>query len=135
MTTYQGVADVDQVERARQRGLTSALWQTLRKEGVEPGQPGRIASALFAPSQPAAEALLDRFRTKSGGWASEVQATGDPSGRLCVWIRSPEVALTLEAFLDLIDVMLVAAHATGCTFDGFELELGGAAKRPWWRFW
>lgn len=135
MTTYQGAQDVDQVEREQQRALTRALWETLRKGGLPLGQPGRIASALFAPDQSAAEALLERFRTTSGGWASDVRPVADGSGRLLVWILSPEVALTLDAFLELVDVMLVAALRAGCTFDGFELEQRGARARPWWKFW
>jgi hypothetical protein len=59
----------------------------------------------------------------------------DGSDRLLVSILSPEVALTLDAFLELADVMLVAAHETGCTFDGFELEQRSVPKRSWWRFW
>jgi hypothetical protein len=141
MTTYRGVGDVDPVEREKQRTLTKALWETLRKGGVQPGQPGRITSVLFAPSEAAADVLLSRFRTESGGWASDVQprgdldAGGDLDERLCVSILSPQVALTLDAFLELVDVMLVAAHETGCTFDGFELGQRGYPDRPWWRFW
>lgn len=117
-----GVSDIDPVEREKQRALTRALWETLVQGGVAPGQPGRITSVLFAPNRAAADVLLDRFRTESGGWASDVQPIPDPPERLCVSILSPTVALTLEAFLELVDVMLVAAQETGCTFDGFELE-------------
>jgi hypothetical protein len=135
MTTYRGVSEVDAVEREKQRILTRALWDALVKGSVQPGQPGRITSVLFAPSDAAADVLLSRFRTESGGWASDVQPCSDSHEGLCVSILSPLVALTLEAFLELADVMLVAAHETGCTFDGFELEQRGNSDRPWWRFW
>jgi hypothetical protein len=133
--TYRGVSDLDPVEREKQRTLTRALWETLLKGGLQPGQPGRISSVLFAPSEAVADVLLNRFRTNPRGWASDVQPVSDPHKRLCVSILSPQVALTVEAFLELADVMLVAAHETGCTFDGFELEQRPNADRPWWRFW
>ena len=122
MTTCRGAGGVDPVEREKQRSLTSALWATLLEGGVQPGQAGRIASVVFAPDEAASDALRSRFRTESGGWASDIQPVGDSQRRLCVSILSPRVSLTLEAFLELVDVMLVAAHETGCTFDGFELE-------------
>jgi hypothetical protein len=127
MTTYRGVEDLDPEQRERHRTLTKALWETLQKEGVQTSQTGRITSALFAPDQAAATTLLSRFRTEPGGWAGNAQPVADGSGRLLVSILSPTVALTLDAFLELADVMLVAAQETGCTFDGFELERRGVA--------
>ena len=135
MSDYHGVVELDAADRERHRSLTHVLWQRLAEDGVHPGQPGRIDAMLIAPSEAAAALLVDRFRTTAGDWESDIQPTSDGSGRLAVWIRSPEVGLTLDAFLELADVMLVAAQRAGCVFDGFELEQRVPVSPPWWKAW
>ena len=47
----------------------------------------------------------------------------------------PLAYLSTEALLELVDVMMIAAHESGCVFDGFQVDLSDLQQRPWWKFW
>jgi hypothetical protein len=50
-------------------------------------------------------------------------------------IISPLAHLSREALLELVDVMMIAAHDSGCGFDGFPVDLSDLQRRSWWKFW
>jgi hypothetical protein len=128
MATCAGLDKVDANTLQAQRLLTEALWSTLHEEGLREGAAGRIQSFFFAESSEAVASLRKVFI--SDGWSFEVLSSEDDSGGLQVKLVSPEVALTLEAFLELAEVMLVAAAEHACTFDGFQLNLNAVRHRP-----
>jgi hypothetical protein len=131
---YAGVEKVDPEKLADQHELTDALWKLLVERGLEPGSAGRIESYFFADDEIAAASLGKAYGT--GDWQHEISPV-EPSGpdRVRVMIESPEVALTPEAFHELVDVMMVAALEHRCEFDGFQVQLPVVEPRPWWRIW
>jgi hypothetical protein len=74
--------------------------------------------------------------TRSGmGTQRGSGAIDDPPGTISVKIISPLAYLSREALLELVDVMMIAAHESGCVFDGFQVDLSDLQQRPWWKFW
>jgi hypothetical protein len=114
MRKLRGIESVDPRELESQRALTAALWSTLTEQGMRDGTPGRIECYFFAKS----DANSD-----------------NPLGRLSVHIISPPVHLSKEAFLELVDVAMIAAHESSCIFDGFQVDTSALQERRWWKFW
>lgn len=131
MPTYRGLDKVDPNRLQAQRALTEALWSELNKQGVRKGSAGRIEAFFFADDESAAESLVGAFED----WVHEVTPDNDGSTRLRVMLVSPEVALSRDAFLELVDVMMIAAVEYACVFDGFQVDIGTVQRRPWWRLW
>ena len=57
----------------------------------------------------------------SSGWPQEIAKAEEGVGRCRVKVVTPEVNLTRETFLELVEVMMVAAHEHSCVFDGFQV--------------
>ena len=78
--------------------------------------------------------LLNGF-PETADWNHEVSAINDPPGGISVKIVSPLAYLSREALLELVDVMMIAAHGSGFVFDGFQVAVSDLQQRPWWKFW
>jgi hypothetical protein len=57
-----------------------------------------------------------------GDWRHRIESSDDGPSKRRVRLVSPEMALSPEAFHDLVDVMMVAAVENHCAFDGFQVE-------------
>jgi hypothetical protein len=134
MVEYKGIEKVDAQARSAQRALTEALWLTLRRQGVRRGTARRIECFFVAREAAAVAALLNGFpETKE--WSHEVSRMDDPPGTISVKVISPLAYLSKEALLELVDVMMLAAHDAGCLFDGFHIDLSDLPQRSWWKLW
>jgi hypothetical protein len=131
---YSGLDTLDPTERASKRALTLALWEKLNEQGVGVGSTGRIEAIFFAPTDDAANALVTRY-ARASGWETERVPAGDHAGDVVVHVRTPVSRFTRDAFLELSDIMMVEARATGCVFDGLLVEVSAVKRKPWWRFW
>ena len=96
--------------------------------------PRRIECFFIACADSAVASLLNGF-PETAEWNHEVSRTDDPPGTISVKIISPLAYLSREALLELVDVMMIAAHESGCVFDGFQVDLSDLQQRPWWKFW
>jgi hypothetical protein len=132
MVEYKGIERVDAQELAAQRSLTEALWLTLRGQGLKDTTRRRVECFFITRQDSAAVSLLNGF---SDGWDHEVSRIDDPPGAICVKIITPVVYLTREALLELVDMMMIAAHDSGCVFDGCQVDSTDLQQRPWWKFW
>ena len=127
--SVRGLERVDAAELQRQRTLTDALWAKLQEQGLEEGAPGHIECYFVAPT----DAEVARLTSGFPDWDCAVSES-DNSSRL-VRVISPLVHLTPEAFMGLLDVSLVAAADSGCTFDGFQVDTTTLIKKKrWWHF-
>lgn len=129
--SVRGLERVDALELQRQRTLTDALWAKLREQGLEEGVPGRIECYFVAPT----DAEVTRLTPGFPGWdCSVTESDGDKLSRL-VRVISPMAHLTRDAFMGLLEVSLVAAADSGCTFDGFQVDTSALIKKKrWWQF-
>jgi hypothetical protein len=50
-------------------------------------------------------------------------------------IDATHLAVIRDGPLELVDAMMIAAHDSGCAFDGFQVDLSDLQQRPWWKFW
>jgi hypothetical protein len=132
MTPYRGLEKVDQQQLAAQRLLTEALWTKLREQGIRSGSTGRIESYFWAKDETTAASLTASFKS-SAGWDSKIEPAVQTPDRFQVKIVSPEATLNRKAFLELIEVMMVAAHESKCVFDGFQVDHATIRRKPWWR--
>jgi hypothetical protein len=130
MTELRGIESVDPRELESQRALTTALWSTLKEQGVKDGTPGRIECYFFAKSDAHAAALVAGFPR----WEREIANSNDPRGCLSVRLISRLVRLSSEAFLELVDVAMIAAYESSCIFDGFQVNTSALQNRRWWKF-
>lgn len=130
MTEFRGIESVDPRELESQRALTAALWTTLKEQGMKDGAPGRIKCYFFAKSDAHVAALVAAFPH----WEREIANSNNPLG-LSVRIISRPVHLSREAFLELVNVTMIAAHESSCIFDGFQVDTSALRKRRWWKFW
>jgi hypothetical protein len=134
MVEYKGIDKVDAQALSAQRSLTEALWLTLQRQGVKNRTPRRIQCCFAAGADSAVASLLNAVPATSE-WKHEVYRIDEPSGAISVKIISPLVYLSREALLELVDVMMIAAHESGCVFDGFQVDLSDLQQRPWWKVW
>ena len=134
MVEYKGIERVDVEALSAQRSLTEALWLTLQRQGLRGGTSRRVECFFVARDDAVAASLLSGF-AETAGWNHEVSAIDDTPGGISIKIVSPLAYLTREAFLELVDVMMIAAHDSGCVFDGFQVDLSDLQQRPWWKFW
>ena len=134
MVEYKGIEKVDAQALSAQRSLTEALWLTLQGQGVKNRIPRRIERFFIACADSAVASLLNGF-PETTEWKHEVSRIDDPPGTISVKIISPLAYLSREALLELVDVMMIAAHESGCVFDGFQVDLSDLQQRPWWKFW
>jgi hypothetical protein len=125
----RGIENVDAKALAAQRSLTEALWLTLQGQGVKNRTPGRIECFFIAGADTVAAALVNAFPAE---WDREVSPW---DGVFSVKITTELVHLSRDAFLELVDVMMIAADEAGCVFDGFQVDLNDLQRRPWWKFW
>jgi hypothetical protein len=131
---YKGIGKVDAQALSAQRSLTEALWQTLQSQGIKDGTSRRVECFFVAHDDAAVASLLPGF-PETAEWNHEVFRMEDPPGAISVKIISPVAYLSREALLELVDVMMIAAHDSGCVFDGFHVDLSDLQQRPWWKFW
>jgi hypothetical protein len=122
----RGIEKVDAQALAAQRLLTEALWLTLQEQGVKNRTAGRIECFFVASADTVAAALVDAFPAE---WDHEVSRR---DGAISVKIITELVHLSRDA---LLDVTMIAAHEAGCVFDGFQVDLNGLQRGPWWKFW
>lgn len=134
MVEYKGIEKVGAQALSAQRSLTEALWLTLQRQGVKNRTSRRIECFFIARTGSAVASLLNGF-PETGEWNHEVSRIDDPPDAISVKVISPLVYLTREALLELVDVMMIAAHEAGCVFDGFQVDLSDLQQRPWWKFW
>jgi hypothetical protein len=134
MVEYKGIEKVDAQALSAQRSLTEALWLTLQGQGVKNRTPRRIECFFIACADSAVASLLNGF-PETAEWNHEVSRIDDPPGTISVKIISPLSYLSREALLELVEVMMIAAHESGCVFDGFQVDLSDLQQRPWWKFW
>jgi hypothetical protein len=134
MVEYKGIEKVDAQALSAQRSLTEALWLTLQGQGVKNRTARRILCVFVAYGDSAVASLLNAF-AEAAEWKHEVSRIDDSPGAISVKITSPPVYLSREALLELVDVMMIAAHESGCVFDGFQVDLSDLPQRPWWKFW
>ena len=134
MVEYKGIENVDTQALSAQRSLTEALWLTLQGQGVKNRTSRRIACFFVARADSSVASLLNAF-PETAGWNHEVSRIDDPPGAVSVKIISPLAYLSREALFELVDVMMIAAHESGCVFDGFQVAVSDLQQRPWWKFW
>jgi hypothetical protein len=134
MVEYRGIERVDAQALSAQRSLTEALWLTLQRQGVKDRTSRRIECFFVAGEDTAVASLLNGF-PETAEWNHEVSRIDDPPGAISIKIISPLAYLSREALLELVDVMMIAAHDSGCVFDGFNVDLSDLQQRPWWKFW
>jgi hypothetical protein len=120
----RGIEKVDAQALAAQRSLTEALWLTLEGQGLKNRTAGRIECFFGANSDTVAAALVNAFPAE---WDREVSPR---DGVFSVKITTPLVHLSRDAFLELVDVMMIAADEAGCVFDGFQVDWSGLQRRP-----
>jgi|ERR1041384_7913809 len=125
----RGIEKVDPQALAAQRSLTEALWLTLQGQGVKNRTAGRIECFFIAGADTMAAALVNAFPAE---WDREVSPR---DGVFSVKITTELVHLSRDAFLELVDVMMIAADEAGCVFDGFQVDWNDLQRRPWWKFW
>jgi len=134
MVEYKGIEKVDAQALSAQRSLTEALWLTLQQQGVKNRTSRRVECCFVARADSAIASLLNGF-PETGEWKHHVSRIDDPPGAISVKIVSPLAYLSREALLELLDMMMIAAHESGCVFDGFQVDLSDLQRRPWWKFW
>lgn len=132
MEKYIGVELIDQKERERQHILTKALWQHLCEAGIKTGDEGRISCVLFSKSLDNANELKFKYQ---GDWDTVVSEQKD-SQLYIVEIITPLFYFSIEALIDLADVLMVSAYEHDSIFDGFEMKIEDIKrKKHWWKFW
>src|SRR4051812_33449405 len=129
MVEYERIEELDPQALRAQRILTEELWLTLQRQGLKNRAHKRIECFFVASTDIVAAALVNRF--PKARWAHEIAALDDPPGAVAVRLISPRVCLTREALLELLDVMMIAAHESGCVFDGFQVDTSDLSRRPW----
>ena len=134
MVAYKGIEKVDAQVLSAQRALTEALWLTLQERGVKDTTSGRIECVFVAREDAAVASLLNAF-PETAEWDRDVSRMDDPPGGISVKVISPLAYLSREALLELVDVMMIAAHESGCVFDGFHVDVSNRQQRPWWKVW
>jgi hypothetical protein len=72
---------------------------------------------------------------ETADWNHAVSRIDESPGAISVKIISPPVHLSRDSLLELLDVMMIAAHDSGCVFDGFHVDLSDLRQRPRWKFW
>src|SRR5262249_40406927 len=95
----------------------------------------RRVECCFVARHDAAVAALLKGTPETADWNHEVSRIDDPARTISVKIISPPVYLSREALLELVDVMMIAAHDSGCVFDRFHDDLSDLQQRRRWKFW
>jgi hypothetical protein len=134
MVEYKGIAKVDAQALSAQRSLTEALWLTLQSQGVE-DRTSRSVECCFVAREDSAVAALLKGIPETADWNHAVSRIDESPGAISVKIISPPVHLSRDSLLELLDVMMIAAHDSGCVFDGFHVDLSDLRQRPRWKFW
>ena len=129
----QGIENVDAEALSAQRALTEALWQTLQRQGLKDGTSRSIECFFIARDEAVVPALLNGF-PETAGWRHELSVIDNTAGGTAIKLISPPAYLTRQALLELVDVMMIAAHDSGSVFDGFQVDLSDLQRRPWWKF-
>jgi hypothetical protein len=139
MPRYRGIEFVDPVALRAQRTLTDALWKELNAQGVPRGARGRIEVFFFAKTLRAANAIARAFVSQDARWDQGEQTpcpeVKGEAAEIRVKLISPEVRFSRDAFMDLVEVAMIAAKGHACTFDGFQVDVSSVRRRPWWRIW
>ena len=129
MRHFEGIETVDPTALEKQRILTHALWHELVDQGVGPGTEGKIECFLYGTTKLAALAMADHYR-RLRTWGAVVDESPD-SRRTELRITTPCVRYSLEAFLELTDVMMIDARRFGLDFDGLHVDLAGTKRTSW----
>ena len=131
MVHYKGIEKVDVQTLNAQRALTEGLWLTLQRQCIKEKSSQRVECLFVVHEASAVASLLNAF-PETARWNHNVCKVDDA---MSVKIISPLTYLSREALLELVDVMMIAAHESVTTFDGFNLDLGDLQRRSWWRLW
>ena len=136
MVDYKGIEKVDAQALSAQRSLTEALWLTFQEQGVKVGISRRVECFFVAREDAEVASLLNAF-PNAAGWDHGVSRMDDPpgAGAISIKVISPLAYLSREALLELVDVMMIAAHESGCVFDGFQVDVSDLQQRACWKFW
>jgi len=134
MGIYSGVEKIDPIERQKQHELTKALWRKLCEMGVKTGDKGRINGILTTQSYERAEELKARLHNDDFGVT--IYRHEEDQAHI-VQLTTPISRLTMEALVELADILMIEAAVTETTFDGLELDINEIKKlnTPWWKFW
>lgn len=134
MNNYVGIEKIDPMERLKQHELTKSLWKELCGLGIKTGDKGRIKAFLASDSY---EQAMD-FKIKFQDDDFEVTIfEQEEDSELIIQLITPVSRLSIEAFIELADILMIYADETKNKFDGFELDLNEVKKlnRPWWKIW
>lgn len=133
MSQYKGIEKIDPIERSIQHELTKSLWQKLCEMGVKTGDRGRIKGIVISNSYEQAKELKE---IQSSYFDVSIQKQKENSTQI-IQITTPISRLSLEALVELTDVLLIAAAETNTKFDGLELDVNQVKKlnTPWWKIW
>lgn len=134
MNGYIGIGEIDPIERSKQHELTKALWQKLHEMGIKTGESGRIKGILTTNSYEQARALMRTFQ--DGHFEATIYNQEETTTHL-IEITTPISRLSVEALLELTDMLLASVLETDIKFDGLELDVNEVKKlnAPWWKFW
>lgn len=133
MSLYRGIENIDQIERLKQHELTKSLWQKLSEMGVKTGDKGRIKGYLVSKSYEHAMNFKTRFQHDFNVTIHE----HEESSTKLIECTTPISRMSLEALVELADILMIVAVETDTIFDGLELNLNEIKKLnpPWWKFW
>lgn len=133
MFEYSGIELIDPFEREKQHILTKELWKNLCERGVKNRDKGRIIGILYSNSKEKALQLTFEFQST---WKAEVFESDEDSLYL-VKVKTGVCCLTIEAFLELADILMIDGSTFDLTFSGFEIDLEEVKRlnKPWWKLW
>jgi len=136
MSAYAGIEKIDPIERVKQHELTKALWQQLVEAGIKTGYKGRIKGYLASNSIEHALEFKEKFQGDEDFEVVIYENEEDDSTQI-IEITTPKSRLSLEALIELADILMIFAEETNLKFEGFELEINEIKKlnSPLWKFW
>jgi len=133
MSGYAGIELIDSTERLKHHELTKALWQKLREMDIKTGDKGRIKGVLISNSYEQAKTLKKNFQ--GDDFDATIYNQGDSTQ--IIQITTPLCKLSIEALLEITDLLLISVVNTDIKFDGLEIDVNEVKKlnAPWWKFW
>ena len=133
MSKYEGLELIDPIEREKQHALTKALWQQLCEAGIKTRDKGRINCFMVSKSFEMANKLKLEYQ---GDWECNIFKE-EESSQYLIKITTSLCYLSIEAFIELADILMYAGLWSDSTFDGFEIDIEEVKKlnKPWWKLW
>ncbi|MFD0616885.1 hypothetical protein ACFQZR_05370 [Paenibacillus sp. GCM10027629] len=130
---YKGIETVDPIERMKQHELTKSLWQKLNEMSIKTGNKGRITGYIVSNSL---EDLLELKKQYQDDFEATIFNDEEDSTQI-IQIKTPISRLSLEALIELADILMISAVEFNAKFNGLELDINEVKKlnAPWWKFW